>query len=390
MEDIRELVSEGLSEENLQKSSQRDKVIIRTGIIGIVTNLLLAAFKVAVGLVSRSIAIVLDAVNNTGDAASSVITIIGTRLAAKEPTKKHPWGYGRIEYLTSMIISIIVLYAGVTSLVESVKKIIRPETPDYTIPALIIVGVGILVKIALGIYVKKTGRKVSSGALINSGADALNDAIISTATLVSAIVFMIFKIKTEAYLGAIISAVIIKSGIEMLLEALSKVLGERVSIETGREVRNVINSFPEVHGSYDLVFNDYGSDKLMASVHVEVADSLTARDIDMLTRRITAEVYVKTGVALTAVGIYSMNTKDPEILEIRAKVHDIVFSHPHILQLHGFFVNTETNSIQFDIIIDFDEKDKAGLYRAIHDEVAASFPEHRIYISLDRDFSLSE
>ena len=202
----------------------REKTIVKTGIIGIVTNILLAAFKAFVGLLSNSIAIILDAVNNLSDALSSTITIIGTKLAGKKPDKKHPMGHGRIEYISAAIISMIVLYAGITSLIESVKKIINPVTPEYKTVTLIIVAVAVVVKIVLGTYVKKTGEKVNSDALKASGKDALFDSIISASTLVAAIVFLISGVGIEAYLGAAISVIIIKSGVEMtgdLVERLS-------------------------------------------------------------------------------------------------------------------------------------------------------------------------
>ena len=157
----------------------REKQIIKTSIIGIIANVFLASFKAGVGLLSHSVAVVLDAVNNLSDALSSIITIIGTKLAAKEPDKKHPLGHGRYEYLTAMVISVIVLYAGFTSLIESVKKIISPEKPDYSTISLIIIAVAVLVKIILGTYVKKVGRDVKSDSLIASGTDALFDSIIS-------------------------------------------------------------------------------------------------------------------------------------------------------------------------------------------------------------------
>ena len=161
----------------------RDKIIVRTSIIGIAANLLLAGFKAAVGILANSISIVLDAVNNLSDALSSVITIIGTKLAGKAPDKKHPMGYGRIEYLSAMIISMIVLYAGITSLVESVKKIIHPEKAEYTGVTLLIVAAAVVVKLLLGRHVKATGQKVNSGSLIASGEDARLDAVISASTL---------------------------------------------------------------------------------------------------------------------------------------------------------------------------------------------------------------
>ena len=156
-----------MGKERKTDRASRDKVIIRTSITGIAANVLLAAFKAAVGALSHSIAIVLDAVNNISDAGSSLITIIGTRLAQKQPDKKHPWGHGRIEYLSAMLISGIIIYAGVTAFIESLKKIISPEVPDYSAASLIIVASAVAVKIVLGRFVKKKGEEVNSESLVN-------------------------------------------------------------------------------------------------------------------------------------------------------------------------------------------------------------------------------
>ena len=196
--------------------ASREKIIVLTSVIGIIANVFLAAFKAVIGLMSSSIAIIMDAVNNISDAGSSLITIIGTKLAGREPDKKHPFGYGRVEYLSAMVISVIVLYAGVTSLVESVKKIINPDVPDYSTVSLIIVGAAVVVKIVLGRYVKSVGKKVNSASLVNSGEDATLDSVISASTLVAAAIFLVFDISLEAWLGAIISLVIVKSGFEMM------------------------------------------------------------------------------------------------------------------------------------------------------------------------------
>ena len=207
-------------------SDFRTKKIIQTSIAGIVTNILLAVFKAVIGIMTNSIAIVLDAVNNASDVASSVVTIAGTKLSKKEPDKAHPFGHGRIEYLSAMIIAVIILYAGITSAVEAVKKIIHPDIPEYSTISLIIVAVAVVAKIVLGRYVKTVGVMVKSDSLINSGTDASMDAVISTATLVAAILYLNFNISVEAYLGVIISIFIIKAGIDMLRETLSHILGE--------------------------------------------------------------------------------------------------------------------------------------------------------------------
>ena len=368
-------------------ADDRDRKIIRTSIIGILANIFLVAFKAFIGLTSNSIAIVMDAVNNLSDAASSVITIIGTKLARKEADRKHPFGYGRIEYLSAMVISVLVLYAGITAFIESVKKIITPETPDYTPVALIIVAAGVIVKIALGLYVKSVGKKVNSDSLINSGQDATLDSIISASTLVAAAVYIIFHISLEAWLGAVIAVVIIKSGIEMLRDTLSKILGERADAELAKEIKRTVNSFPEVLGSYDLVLHNYGPDAFHGSVHIEVPDTFTADELDRLTRKLTAAVYEKTGVILTAVGVYSSNTKDALAVETRKRVSEIALSHEHVMQMHGFYFDSEEKSIRFDIIVSFDAKDRREVCRQVTADIQKAFPDYRLEIVLDTDFS---
>ena len=365
----------------------REKTIIRTSIIGIIANVFLAAFKAVIGLMTHSIAIVLDAVNNISDAGSSLITIIGTKLAGKEPDKEHPFGYGRIEYLSAMIISVIVLYAGITSFVESVKQIIHPETPEYSTVSLIIVAVAVMVKILLGRYVKSVGKKVNSDSLINSGEDATLDTVISASTLVAAGIFLIFHVSLEAWLGAIISIVIIKSGIGMLKDTISKILGEKNDPELARNIKETVVSFPEVQGAYDLVLHNYGPDAWNGSIHIEVPDTCTANELDQLIRSIQMAVYQKHQVILTAIGVYSVNTKDAETIEIREKVREIVFTHPHVTQLHGFYLLKEEKSMRFDIVVSFDAKDRRAVYKDAVSDVQKAFPDYTLQTTMDTDFA---
>ena len=365
----------------------REKTIVKTSIIGIIANVFLVGFKAVIGLMTNSIAIVLDAVNNISDAGSSLITIVGTKLAGKEPDKKHPFGYGRIEYLSAMIISVIVLYAGITSFVESVKQIIHPQTPDYNAVSLIIVGVAVVVKILLGRYVKGVGVKVNSDSLINSGEDATLDSIISASTLVAAGIFLIFHISLEAWLGAIISLVIIKSGIEMLRDTISQILGERNDKELAKGIHDTVLSFPDVQGAYDLVLNNYGPDTWNGSIHVEVPDTCTADQLDQLLREITMKVIQEHHVILTAIGVYSVNTKDPEIIEAKRKVEEIVFAHEHVRQMHGFYLIKEQNTMRFDLVVSFDAKDRKTVFREAVADVQKAFPDYHLQAAMDTDFT---
>ena len=371
----------------MNKEISRDKIIVRTSIIGILANAFLAGFKAVIGFTSNSIAIVMDAVNNLSDAASSVITIVGTKLAGKEADRKHPFGYGRIEYLSAMVISMLVLYAGVTAFVESVKKIINPATPDYGTVALVIVAVAVVVKIVLGKYVKSVGKNVNSDALVNSGEDAVLDSVISASTLVAAAVYLIFDISLEAWLGALIAIVIIKSGLEMLKDTLSKILGERIDPQLARDIKATINEFPEVNGAYDLVMHNYGPDSYQGSAHIEVSDELSTDELDKLVRRIQTRVYNKLGVVLTAVGIYSHNSKDTEAVAVRERVAALVKENPYVLQMHGFYMDKEEKTMRFDIVVSFDAKDRGEVHREAVEKVQKEYPDYTLFISMDMDFS---
>ena len=368
----------------------RDKVIVRTSVIGIIANIFLAAFKAVVGILSHSIAITLDAVNNLSDALSSVITIVGTKLAVKPADKAHPYGHGRVEFISSFVISVIVLYAGVTSLIESIKKIINPEQPDYSAAALIIVTVAILVKVILGIHVKKTGEHVNSDSLIDSGKDALLDSIISLTTLIAAGIYIFFGFSTEPYLGAIISLVIIKSGYDMISESISRILGERVDSELAKEIKQVVCETEDVRGAYDLVLHSYGPERYIGSIHVEVDDTLKAARIDEITRQITRRVYERFGILMEAVGIYSINTTDEFAREAMNYTLKLLDSYPEVLQMHGFYLNQETHTITFDMVIDFSAENPDAIYKEIFEKVQARYPAYTLHIAKDIDISVSE
>ena len=367
--------------------NNREKVVIKASIISIISNIILAGFKAFVGFVAHSIAIVSDAVNNLSDALSSIITIIGTKLAGKAPDKKHPYGYGRIEYMTSLVVSGIVLYAGITTLVESVKKIIHPESPDYNTVTLIILIAGIIVKFILGLYVKKKGHDVNSDSLVASGSDAFNDAILSISVLASAIIFMIFNISLEAYVGALLAIFIIKAGLELIKESVDNMLGVRVESSLAKSIKKDIAQEPNVQGAYDLVLNDYGPDKYSGSVHIEVPDTLSVADIDKISRRITKKITEKYSVILHTIGVYSINTKDKKIIKAHKEIQDIVFSHKGVLQMHGFYLDYEDKTISFDIIVDFNIKDREKLYEKICDEIKEKYQDYTINITLDIDIS---
>ena len=371
----------------LNKNSKRERIVIKTSVIGIITNVFLAGFKTVIGLLSNSIAIVLDAVNNISDAGSSVITIVGTKLAGKAPDKKHPFGHGRIEYLSAMMIAVIILYAGTTSLIESIKQIIRPEIPDYNPISLIIIAVAVVVKIILGAYVKKMGQKVKSDSLVNSGADATLDAVISFSTLVAAVVFMIFGLALEAYLGAVISIIIIKSGTLMLMGTISQLLGEQNDIEVARAIQKTVMGFKNVLGVYDLILNNYGPNRWNGSLHIEVPDTLSVVDLDQLLREISVKVVKEHRVLLTAIGVYSVNTKDEHVIKIQKKLKEVALKQKYIRQVHGFYLIEAKKQMRFDLVVSFDAEDRMASFKEAVAEIQKIFPDYQLQAVMDADFT---
>lgn len=361
----------------------RQKIIVKTSIIGIAVNLILVAFKAVIGILTNSIAITLDAVNNLTDALSSIITIIGTKLAGKAPDKDHPYGYGRIEYFSSVIIAAIVLWAGITALMESWPKIFTPDVTNYTTVSLVIIAVAVAVKFVLGRYVKGVGEKINSQALVASGSDAFFDAILSLSTLIAAIISIFFHISLEGILGVIISLVIIKASIDMLKETLDSMIGARVDSELSRKIKDSICELPEVYGAYDLSLHNYGPEDMQGSVHVEIDDSLTALEIHNLTRQISIKIFEEFSIILT-VGIYARNEK---FSNIRDDLYEIASKYEEVLEIHGFIVYEEQNLITFDIIVDFDA-DRQQVKSKILDEIKTKHPQFN-YIMID-DYDVSD
>ena len=368
-------------------NTDRTKKIIRTSIVGIAVNAFLAVFKIIVGGIAGSIAIMLDGINNLSDAASSLITMIGAALAAKQPDRKHPYGYGRMEYLSSLVISAIVLYAGITAMIESVKKIINPETPDYSVIIIVIVIVAIVVKLALTLYTRKMGKITDSDALIASGKEAMMDVVLSISTVVAALIYVISGIGLEPYLGAVIAVIIIKAGLDSLKETISKIIGEPAEVQLAIDVKNAIKSFDEVNGAFDLVLNDYGPEKYIASVHAEVDEGMTAAELDRLTRKITDKVLTEYGVFLSAIGFYSKNRTNETVIQMQKTVAEIVTKREYIIGMHGFYVDFDQKDMRFDLVISLDAKDRTEVYKSAIEAVKEVYPDFEYHIGFDMDFN---
>jgi len=364
----------------------RQKKIIQTSIIGIIANIFLVIIKAIIGILAHSVSIISDAINNLTDSLSSVITIVGTKFAGKKPDKKHPYGHGRIEYLVSLIIGLIILVAGMMAIYESVKAIIEKPVVDYSIVSLIVIALAVLVKVFIGIYYLKVGKSVNSEPLKASGKDALFDVLLSTATVVGIVTSLAWEINIEGYIGIVIGLFILRAAIEVIHDGFSLIIGERASEEVIENIKKLVCSFPEVKGAYDLIINSYGEERRIASIHIEVDDNLTATEIHHLSRSIAVKVYSETSTILT-VGIYASNENKPEVKMIKDYIYELVNEDQGITQIHGFYLDEEKKLITFDLIFDFKYKDPQKKIAELINILSEKYPEYSFYIIQDTDFS---
>lgn len=373
--------------DDVEKAGSRLKTIFRASFVAIIVNIALGIFKMIVGLISKSIAITMDAVNNFTDAGSSLITILSSSFASKDPDKKHPFGYGRVEYLGTLLIAVLILYAGVTALVESVKNIIHPEVAEYSTVSIIIIVVAVVVKTFLTIYISKVGKSVGSDSLIASGKESLADIAISTATVIAVFIYIGTGVSIEAWLGIIIALFIIKAGAETLFETVAKLLGTGADAALVRDIKRAVAELDGVVGAYDLVLHNYGPDAYMGTVHVEVEDTFPISKFDNLSRLIQEEIIERFGVYLSAVGVYSVSTTDEKIIAIREDVKSIALGTQYVNQLHGFGVDEDRKSMRFDVVISLEAPDRRKVYCDVIEKVEKKYPEYTLSVGMDMDYN---
>lgn len=361
----------------------RNNQITKVSIVGIGANAVIAAFKVIVGLLSNSVAVLLDAVNNVSDALSSAITIIGIKLAGRKPDSKHPFGYGRVEYFSAIVVAGIIFAAGVSSMIESAKAIIHPKQTSFTWVSIMVIVVAIVGKLILGRYFKIRGKALNSDALVASGLEASYDAVLSAATLLSAAVSMFWSINIDGYIGVVISAFIIKTGIETLLDPLGKVVGNRVQGELATAIKSKVTEVPGVLGAYDLILHDYGPDKAIGSIHIEVSDTLPSHQVHKICHHVAALIYSEFKAVMT-VGIYVLNDTDPEVIAIREDIRQMAMSQDGVQQMHGFFVDDE--EIAFDIVVSFNQ-DAPTICHWLKEQITMKYPGKKVKITIDTNYS---
>lgn len=368
-----------------QDPETRQGVVMATSAIGIIVNVLLASVKVAIGVLANSIAVISEGINNATDSLSSVITMVGAKLSNKRPTKKHPFGYGRIEYITSLIIAGLIIATAVELLKSSIKLIIEPQDLTVNTLTLIIIAASALVKLWLAWYTIKKGKQVNSGILVAMGTDSRNDCIVSAVTIVSAVVFIVFRFSVDAYAGIITSLFIFKAGFDILKDTLANLLGQPVEKETADELYSIIRSTPGVLNAADMILHNYGPDRYSGSVNIEMDHQMTVEQLYSTIHKLQLDIMHQKGITMVF-GIYAVDRDHSEIKQMRQQIANYVRGKEHVISYHALYLEPQTNVIYVDLVVDYELKDWNGLRTDFTEYMHGLYPDNKIELTIETEY----
>ena len=365
---------------------ERAHLIRLAGLAGIIANSLFAGVKLLVGLSANSIAIVSDAVNNLADALSSVITLVGLKISRHHPDYKHPLGYGRIEYISGMIISALVLGTGVEFLISSAKRIGTPEASAFSgyqflLLAVVIVGKWMLSRLDLAV-----GKRTNSTSLIAAGVDAKMDVLVSLMTVTAGLISMGTGWYLDGYVGVLLSLFIIYSGAALIRETVSSIIGERPDKALVESIKAEVVKHEPIVGAYDLILHSYGPATRLCSLNLEIPDYVTVERTYEAMTAARQDIYNVHGIHITF-GLYSVNTYDKEITAMRADIERIVTSLPNALSIHNFYYDKQQKLIRLDAVVGFATRDLSAFRTLATDAIHQKYADATVVMNVELDYA---
>lgn len=368
-----------------QDPNTREGIIVTTSGMGILVNLLIAVTKIVIGLISSSIAIISEGANNAGDALSSVMALIGAKLAKKHPDEKHPFGYGRIEYLCGLVIAVVILVTGIELLIGSAKRIFHPEALHISYIALVLVALSAAVKFFLGNYTVRMGRKVGSTALEAVGTDCKTDCFASIITIVSALIFLVFKWNVDAYAGVITSLLLIKAGVEALRETLGEILGRPGDKELAAKLYKEIRSTDGILAAVDMMLHNYGPEAWSGSVNVEIDHKKTVGEIYQFLHELQLRIMHEYHVTMVF-GVYAVDYDGEYMKELRKTIAGFIRKQEHVKSFHAVYIDQRSDKIYCDFIVDYELKNWEGLKKEFEQYMAEKYTGKEVVLTIETEF----
>lgn len=374
---------------NIESTEVRTRYGMLASVVGIFCNVLLFSVKLAIGLILSSLAVTADAFNNLSDAASSIISFVGVKMAGKPADAEHPFGHGRIEYIAALIVSFLVIEVGFTFFKSSSSKIMHPEEITFDPVPFIILILSILVKLWMAFFNNKLGKRIDSKVMLATAADSLGDVITTSATVISIVICHFTSINVDAIAGLIVSGIVIWSGVSIAKDTLEPLIGQRVPSELYQKITDMVESYEGIVGAHDLIVHNYGPNRSMATIHAEVPNDVSIEASHEIIDRIERDAKKELNILLV-IHMDPVEMRDEEVLELRDKTSHIVHALDPELHFHDFRVlkENEQKNLIFDLVVpdSYTEKDAN---RVMHQLIALLHEMEKnvdCIITLDRSF----
>ena len=366
-------------------AAERNSIIVKTSVCGVLVNIIVAAVKIIAGLLSSSVAIVSEGVNNAADALTSVLMLVGAKLAARHPDTKHPFGYGRIEYLTGLVVAGVILYSGAEMLRVSVKAVFKPEPLEVSYLSIVILAVTAVVKFGLGVYTMRRGKSVQSDALIGVGLDGRNDSFVSIVTIATTLIFLLSGLSLDAYAGILMSGLILKAGIEIGYKTVSELIGRPGEAELAAKLYARIRATPGIIGAADMMLHNYGPGAWSGSVNVEIDHERTVGDVYAVLHELQLKIMHEDRVTMVF-GVYAVDNDHAESKAVRKVVAEFVRAHEHVKSFHAIYLDVDTKRLYCDLIVDYALKDWEGLRAEMTSYMVEHFPDRKLELTIETEF----
>lgn len=374
---------------NIESTEVRTRYGMLASVVGIFCNVLLFSVKLAIGLILSSLAVTADAFNNLSDAASSIISFVGVKMAGKPADAEHPFGHGRIEYIAALIVSFLVIEVGFTFFKSSISKIMHPEEITFDPVPFIILILSILVKLWMAFFNNNLGKRIDSKVMLATAADSLGDVITTSATVISIVICHFTSINVDAIAGLIVSGIVIWSGVSIAKDTLEPLIGQRVPSELYQKITDMVESYEGIVGAHDLIVHNYGPNRSMATIHAEVPNDVSIEASHEIIDRIERDAKKELNILLV-IHMDPVEMRDEEVLELRDKTSHIVHALDPELHFHDFRVlkENEQKNLIFDLVVpdSYTEKDAN---RVMHQLIALLHEMEKnvdCIITLDRSF----
>lgn len=368
-----------------QNPESREGVVVTVSALGILVNLACALVKIIVGAAVSSIAIISEGVNNASDCATSLITIVGTKLSAKHPTKEHPFGFGRIEYLTSLLISVLILFTGFELLKSSVELIFHPEELSVSYVTLMIVAVSAVAKLLLGTFTISEGKRIDSGSLIALGVDCRNDSVVSVITIAVMVVYLLFHVSLDAYAGIVTSLFVLKAGVEVLKDTLNDLLGQAGEKELAKKLYRIIRAEPIILNAADMMLHNYGPDAYTGSVNVEIDHGKNVGEVYAALHALQLKIMHEQNIVMVF-GIYAVDSDHEDSREMRKYIAAFVREHQHIESFHALYIDPNNQDIYVDLVVDYELPDWDGLRTEFTAYMEKAYPGRRLELVIETNY----